>query len=127
LSRRCPEGTTIDDFLTTDAVREIIRDSGGHLRDLLRLVRGASVATDELPFSPQAISRGRQEVRDGLLPLADDERDCLRIVAKDHAVPLATQDAWEALAGLFDRHLILGYKNGETWYDVHPLIAGDLA
>ncbi len=126
LERRCPPGDELSRFLDDDGVDVLIRDSGGHLRDLLRLVRGASVAADELPFTRAAIDRGRQEVRDGLLPLADDERGCLRKVAKEHEVPLPTQDDWETLAGLFDRHLVLGYKNGETWYDVHPLIAQDI-
>lgn len=126
LEHRCPPGTDLSQFLDEDAVNAIIRDSGGHLRDLLRLVRGASVATDSLPFSAESVERGRQEVRDGLLPIADDERACLRNVAVDHTLPLPTQDDWEALGGLLDRHLILGYKNGETWYDVHPLIALDV-
>ncbi len=28
-----------------------------------------------------------------------------------------------ALSPLFDRYLILAYRNGEDWYDVHPLVA----
>lgn len=27
----------------------------------------------------------------------------------------------------FDTHLVLGYRNGEEWYDVHPLVAEEVA
>lgn len=126
LERRCPPDTELTTFLDEHDIEGFIRDSGGHLRDLLRLVRGASVAADSLPFPSEAIARGRQELRDGLIPIADDERECLRLVAESHQLPLRTQEAWQSLAGLLDLHLILGYKNGETWYDVHPLIRADL-
>lgn len=126
LERRCPPGTELTAFLEEQDIEGYIRDSGGHLRDLLRLVRGASVAADSLPFPPEAVARGRQELRDGLIPIAEDGVECLRLVVETHQLPLRTQDAWESLAGLLDLHLILGYKNGETWYDVHPLIRADL-
>ncbi len=101
-------------------------DSGGHLRDLLRLVREAAVVTNSLPLTDEVLDRARQNVRSTLLPIADDERECLRHVRDTHSLPLPSQDSWGPLAGLFDRHLVLGYKNGEIWYDVHPLIRDDL-
>ncbi len=126
LERRMPDGSDLSTFFPPGAVDRLIADSGGHLRDLLRLVRGASVAADGLPFDAAALDRGRSEVRDGLLPIADDEAACLRIVRETRDVPLPTQDDWETLASLFDRHLVLGYKNGETWYGVHPLIRSEI-
>ncbi len=124
--RRTPGGDVSRLFADPAELDQLLLASGGHLRDVLRLVRDICVAADTVPFDAEAIARGRQAVRDGMLPLADDERECLRLVARDHQVPLKTQAEWEALAGLFDRHLVLGYRNGETWFDVHPLVAGDV-
>lgn len=30
------------------------------------------------------------------------------------------------LARFFDTNLVLNYRNGEDWYDVHPLLADEL-
>lgn len=126
LEHRLPQGTTLSDYISSSDVERIIRKSGGHLRDLLRIVRSAATAAYSLPMDTTALNRGLQEVRAGLLPLADDEKASLRHVLATHSLPLKSQDEWEALAYLFDRHLVLGYKNGETWYGVHPLIAADV-
>ena len=47
----------------------------------------------------------------------------LRQVAANNDPGLESDEEWGTLAGLFDRHLILGYVNGEEWYGVHPLVA----
>jgi hypothetical protein len=68
------------------------------------------------------VSAAIQQVRNGMLPLADDQRRMLRRVAAEHELPLATQEDWDVIASLLDQHFVLGYQNGETWYDVHPLL-----
>ncbi|CCM65299.1 hypothetical protein BN381_680008 [Candidatus Microthrix parvicella RN1] len=125
LQLRCPPDTTTTDFLTEDVLDGLIHDSGGHLRDFFRLIRSATVAAtaDTLPLPDAAIARGRQELREGFIPLADDEISYLGRVATTHQVHLAEQHEWETLANLLDRHLVLGFQNGELWYDVHPIIA----
>lgn len=126
VQRRVPNGQ-MDRLFADDRTRDaFLADSGGHLRDLLRLVREAAIVSNSLPLTDQDLDRARQNVRNTLVPIADDERECLRHVRDTHALPLPSQEAWGPLAGLFDRHLVLGYKNGEVWYDVHPLIRDDL-
>lgn len=42
-------------------------------------------------------------------------------VAESHDTGLKSTDEIGAFASLLDRHLVLGYLNGEEWYDIHPL------
>lgn len=104
------------------SLEALILLSGGHLRDLLRLVAEVVALADELPVRPAVIDHAVSRVRNTLLPLADDERDWLARVAETHGPGLQKAERWDVLAGLLDRHLILGYLNGSEWYDVHPLV-----
>jgi len=126
ISKRVPGRDVSRAFADPALLRQIVLDSGGHLRDLLRLVREACVSASGLPFDSDLVDRARGSVRETLLPLAADEKEALAHIAASHEVFLPSQDSWGALAGLFDRHLVLGYKNGEFWYGVHPLVADDL-
>jgi len=80
-------------------------------------MRGATLAT---------ITAAIDQVRNDLLPVADDQKALLRRVRKDHEVPLASQEDWTVIATLLDRHFVLGYQNGKPWYAVHPLLADEL-
>lgn len=124
--RRVPESDLGRLFENSQQLESLAAASGGHLRDLLHLMLDASSGADELPFTDAALERAMQLGTSRLTPIADDERECLRYVEQTHAVPLHHQDEWESLAGLFDRHLILGFMDGEYWFDTHPLIRGEL-
>jgi len=39
---------------------------------------------------------------------------------------LQNKEMLSRLAGYFDTHLVLNYRNGQDWYDVHPLIRDSL-
>lgn len=123
--RRVPNGDLSRLFTDDDQLRDLAADSGGHLRDLMRLLLDASSAAEDLPFDAELLDRARQLGIERLTPIADDERTCLRYVRDTHRLPLSTRAEWKALS-LFDRHLVLGYGNGHLWYDVHPLIRRDL-
>jgi hypothetical protein len=41
---------------------------------------------------------------------------------KTHRAELPRADSLADLARFFDTHLVLYYRNGEEWFDVHPLI-----
>jgi hypothetical protein len=121
--RRAPGGDFERLLGSREVLVDLIRSSGGHLRDLLRLLREVCAAPLEaLPASAAVIDHARATVRNTLLPLADNEKDWLRRVRDTHDPGLQKDDEWGMLAGLFDRHLILGYVNGEEWYAAHPLV-----
>lgn len=121
--KRMPDGDLDRAFPDSDRLRELALDSGGHLRDMLRLVRGAIEADELLPFSGYSLARSRQVAREGMTPISYAGVRALRHVRATHQVPLPEEKDWDALAELFDRHLILGYQNGEVWYGMHPLVA----
>ena len=43
--------------------------------------------------------------------------------AKSHQTALVSSTELPVLARFLDTHLALCYRNGEEWYDIHPLIA----
>jgi hypothetical protein len=126
LRRRMPGHDLSRLFPDAGAVRRLILASGGHLRDLLILATEVETQAESLPVDEATITSAIEQVRNGLLPIADDEKDMLRRVRHQHDVPLASQEDWPVMAQLFDRHLVLGYQNGKPWFDVHPLIADEL-
>jgi hypothetical protein len=125
LLRRVPGGG-LDRLLDDTAVERLVLASGGHLRILLGLVMEVVTQAESLPVDDATVTAAIQQVRNGMLPLADDQRDMLRRVAASHELPLATQDDWDIVATLLDQHFVLGYQNGEPWYDVHPLLHDEI-
>lgn len=125
LLHRAP-GHKLDHLLGDDAVQRLVLESGGHLRILLGLVMEVVTQAESLPVDDATVTAAIQQVRNGMLPLADDQRAMLRRVAASHELPLASQDDWDVVATLLDQHFVLGYQNGEPWYDVHPLLHDEI-
>lgn len=123
LARRTPDRNLLRLFPDEESLTSLIKSSGGNLRDLFRLVIEVEIQAESLPVSAATIPAAEQSVRNGLLPISDDEMAVLIRVATEQVAPLRSQADWAELSGLYERHLILGYPNGETWYDIHPLIA----
>jgi hypothetical protein len=126
LLRRAP-GCRLDRLLDDDTVERLVLASGGHLRILLGLVMEVVTQAESLPVDDATVTAAIQQVRNGMLPLADDQRGMLRRVAASHELPLASQDDWDVVATLLDQHFVLGYQNGQPWYDVHPLLHDEIS
>ena len=68
------------------------------------------------------------EVRSSYLPLARTDAAWLSAIHRSHTPELAVHRAVAEGANLydlsrfFDTHLVLCYRNGDEWYDVHPLL-----
>lgn len=125
LRQRAPNGK-LGRLVDDDAVDRLVLASGGHLRVLLALVMEVLTQAESLPVDDATVTAAIQAVRNSMLPLADDERDLLRRVAVSHELPLGSQHDWDAVAPLLDQYFVLGYQNGEIWYDVHPLLHGEI-
>ena len=105
------------------ALDRLIRNSGGHLRDLLRLLAEVLRRAKELPVPDSTVDAAINQVRTEFLPIADDDARWLAGIARSHQTALPNTDKLPELARFFDTHLALCYRNGDEWYDVHPLIA----
>ena len=101
----------------------LIQNSGGHLRDLLRLLAEVLRRAKELPVPDSTVDAAINQVRTEFLPIADDDARWLAGIARSHRTALPSTSMLPDLARFFDTHLALCYRNGDEWYDVHPLIA----
>ena len=101
----------------------LIRYSGGHLRDLLRLLAEVMRRARTLPASKDTVTAAIDQLRTEFLPIADNDARWLADIARSHQTALADTKDLPELARFFDTHLALCYRNGDEWYDVHPLIS----
>ena len=112
-----------------DRMDRFIRLSGGHFRDLLQLFRETIVQTDNLPVSQTIIEQAIIEVRSHFMPIPVEDARWLSQIAKEKASPLRNDSADEVgrLTRFLDSHIILYLRNGEEWYDIHPLVREEVA
>jgi hypothetical protein len=106
-------------------LEKLIAASGGNVRILIQLLRtlATKLARESLPLARiEPIDSTIDDVRNQYR-LSRQEINWLKEVKRDKSSSL-TKDSSEreALARLFDAHLILDYRNGELWYDTLPLI-----
>ncbi|MCP4662421.1 MAG: hypothetical protein GY856_44045 [bacterium] len=106
-----------------EALDALIEKSGGHLRDLLRLLAEVIRRASSLPVERRTVEAAISQVRNGFLPIAEQDALWLQRVAETHSAALEESDRLPDLARFLDTHMILCYRNGHEWYDVHPLIA----
>lgn len=113
-----------DIFEDVDVLDELCLMSGGHMRNLVLLLRTSIERTPSLPIPVKAMRRALSEMRETYRrTVAENEWEKLAKVysTKD----LSNKDDYRQL--LFNR-CVLEYRevdedqNITTWYDVHPLI-----
>ena len=100
----------------------LIRNSGGHLRDLLRLLSQVLLRAKELPVPERIVDAAISQVRNTFLPIPNVDALWLAEIADSYQVDLEELAALPSLSRFFDTHLVLCYRNGKEWYDVHPLV-----
>ncbi|MEQ1503604.1 MAG: hypothetical protein ABMB14_15305 [Myxococcota bacterium] len=118
-----------------DRLDALINASGGYLRDLFRLIQGClrQARGRRLPISEALLETAIAEVRTSYLPLARSDARWLATIRQTHTPELAVHRAGSESSNLydlsrfFDTHLVLCYRNGEEWYDVHPLLHDEVA
>lgn len=105
-------------FEQTSAIDELVKLSGGVMRDLMRLIRLATdtdearIGASEIDYAQKALIREYDRL------LRDDEFEKLAWVRANRRV---TGD--ESYARLLNLRLILEYQNGDRWADLHPAIS----
>jgi hypothetical protein len=108
-------------------MRELARVSGGDVREMFSLARETLNLLDpeddsHFPAPPEAIEQCKRLRRNQFGTIPGDHMDWLKRVAMTHEHGLQTSEQLGTLAQLLDGKLILQYRNGENWYDVHPLL-----
>jgi hypothetical protein len=103
-------------------VEKLILMSGGNIRDLLRLLGEVILRGQVLPVDEAVVEDAINQIRTEFLPIADADAEWLADIAETHEAALESVDRLPDLARFFDTHVVLCYRDGPEWYDVHPLI-----
>ena len=112
-------------------IDQMIRMSGGHLRDLLRLLRETAlraVSLNALPVPAALVAGAINAVRREFLPIAQNDAIWLARIADVRATALPDTEAASVnrLSRFLDSHFVLYFVNDEEWYDIHPLIRDEV-
>ena len=114
-------------FESVEALNKLCEMSGGHVRNLMNLMKAALQNTRELPISTRSVQRAISELRDTYRKVIDGhEWEALVRVSQEKLIT-ENDDQFRSL--LF-RRCILEYRyiDGEgevqVWHDVHPLVRG---
>lgn len=114
-------------LIREEHMRELACISGGDVRELFSLVRETLNLLDpdndqHFPAPDAAIEQCKQLRRNQFGTIPADHMDWLKRVALTHDHGLLSQQELGTLSQLLDGKLILQYRNGENWYDAHPLL-----
>lgn len=110
---------------TERAIDRLAVSSGGDLREFFRLLRQClpSVRDDaQLPLDAPAVGHVETAARAEMLPIPADQLDWLKRITATHDTCLQADGKLPLLAHFLDNRLVLNYRNGSDWYDVHPLL-----
>ncbi len=122
IARRYPAWSQL---FSGDALDRLAVSSGGDLREYFRLLRQCLPAVrddGQLPLSVAAVGHVETAARAEMLPIPADQLDWLKQISVSHDTCLQTDDKLPLLAHFLDNRLVLNYRNGGDWYDVHPLL-----
>ena len=110
-----------DDLPST--LRPLLAASGGYPRDLLRMTRNLLRSARSFPVSVESVNSviDRLAEQYGFLVRAPDLA-ILKTVRDTHRLPDGDARSVAAFGRLVERFLVLAYRNGHEWYDVHPLV-----
>lgn len=122
VEKRFPAWPTV---FKQEALDQLALSSGGDLREYFRLIRLClpSVRDDQqLPLDEQAVQQAENAARSEMLPIPADHLGWLKRISQTHETCLQTDADLPTLAHFLDNRLVLNYRNGSDWYDVHPLL-----
>lgn len=119
------------EFLTPQQLERLALVTGGDLRDFFRivgecLVNATSLPDSTLPLDEVALQNAENHLRREMLPIAAEDATWLRRIANSKKSELETLHALPRLARFFDTHVVLNYRNGDDWYDIHPLLYNEI-
>ncbi|MCF6354735.1 MAG: ATP-binding protein [Candidatus Polarisedimenticolaceae bacterium] len=123
------------DAISEDCLIELANHSGGDLRDYFRLVREILVrlgisqrtGTEEITVDDEMIRNVTSELRNQYRMMLTGQLQ-ERLCAVHKKKQLRPDDNGEIilLTAALDANLIMNYQNGEPWYDIHPLLMGEI-
>ena len=124
--RRIPN---LFDLIDQNKVTELALASGGDLRGYFMLLRSAAVKAvskndGTLAVDQTMISAVLSDALNQMLPISNDVRTWLRKIHSNKDAALEAHSDILELARLLNGKFVMNYRNGDDWYDVHPLLVG---
>ena len=108
-----------------ELLHRVIHSSGGHLRDIFIILRQVITTAYgrglTLPMSEDHVEDALNSVAHGFSSVTREQANFLRQVIATNGIPEPTDSEVQLMARLMDTHMLLGHKNGQDWYEVHPL------
>lgn len=102
---------------------KLVAYCGGHVRDLLLLLRHVLLLARQLPVTDQVIDQATAEVRRHYTSgISVEDAIWLARISRSRAADQETSADVGRLTRFLDTHTVLYLVNGEEWYDVHPLV-----
>ncbi len=117
---QCDPAAVDGAFDSDETLARLCRASGGFVRHLVSLLRGAANYSDRLPIERRAVEQAIVDLRSELSPglSAAGRRELLKKVQNTREIEEA-----EEYAALLEAFVILEYRSDfGPWYDVHPLV-----
>lgn len=107
---------------------DLIAVCGGHLRDLLLLLRETVLRIRSAPVSAEVLKDAIASVRSNFLPIAIEDAIWLKKIGESRTseLPNTTTENVSRLTRFLDTHFVLYLTNGKDWYDIHPLIRDEV-
>jgi hypothetical protein len=110
-----------------DVLDRLALESGGHLRDLLRVLSEIVRRANRLPVDAPTVQRAITQVKSELLPIAIEDARWLQRIAETNDASLEEIERLPRFVTFLDSLLVLCYRSdGEDWYDVHPLVRDEV-
>lgn len=118
-------------FMSEAQLRRLGAASGGDLRDFFRLIKDTltkigSIANTPVPILDRLVQIAEERLRSEMLPIPMRDALWLFRIIQTNEAELQDIDHLDVLARFFNSKLIHNYRNGEDWYDVHPLLKEDV-
>jgi len=120
-------GADVSTVFPDALIETLAQASGGDLRDFFRLTRHTLIKAStkspiQIPVAANLIEQSLDGLRQEMLPIANDDVQWLAKITQNKGAELPSMENLPKLARFFDGNLVINYKNGKDWYDVHPLI-----
>ncbi len=107
----------------------LIEAAGGHFRDLVLLLRETLLRANSLPIDSRVVDAAIANLRSSFLPIPLADAAWLHEIGqkRDSLLKDRSPESVQRMTFFLDTHCALILRNGEEWYDVHPIIRSEVA
>lgn len=120
VERREPEWKRL---LDREQLEQIILSSGGHLRDLLYLLKEliTKAIRVDLPVDDQLVTAAIGAVAFQFGAMLSEDRELLQRILDAKGEYSPAEAEMRKISTLLQTHVLLPHRNSKWWYEVHPL------